>query len=56
LARGLRLRVVVQCQGADGQAEVELDFGPEHVFYPSDAALADWRSVVGSSACHVVWR
>ena len=56
LARGLRLRIVVQCQGADGQAEVELDFGPEHVFYPSDAALADWRSVVGSSACHVVWR
>ena len=56
LARGLRLRIVVQCQGADGQAEVELDFGPEHVFYPSDAALADWRSVVGSSACQVVWR
>ena len=57
IARGVPLRLAVRCQGADGEtAEAELDFGTQRLFYPSDAALADWRATAGSQACQVVWR
>ena len=53
---GVRLRVLLHCHADDASASVELELGPEHQCYPSDAALADWRAEVGSDACRLVWR
>lgn len=55
-AHGLRLRLTLCCRAEDEAAEVELDLGARHMFYPSDAALADWRASVGSQGCELVWR
>ncbi|MDD3016835.1 MAG: DNA polymerase III subunit alpha [Comamonas sp.] len=56
VALGVRVRLLLHCRAPDAGASVELELGPEHLCYPSDTALADWRSQVGSSACRLVWR
>ncbi len=56
LERGLRVRLQLRCADQDEHAQVELDLGPQQLIYPSDAALADWRSCFGSAACTLVWR
>ena len=56
MRHGLRIRLGVRCGSAQGAAAAELDLGEHNKFYPSDAALAAWRAVVGNTACQIVWR
>ncbi|MGB7421110.1 MAG: DNA polymerase III subunit alpha [Comamonas sp.] len=55
LARGLCVRLGLQCE-ADGQvASAELQLGDASRFFPSDAALAAWGAQAGADAVHVVY-
>ncbi len=52
---GLRVRLGLRCESAQGAATAELQLGDGSRFYPSDAALAAWTAQVGSGQVSVIY-
>ncbi|MDD2546511.1 MAG: DNA polymerase III subunit alpha [Burkholderiaceae bacterium] len=55
LVQGLRVRLGLTCQAAQGAARAEVQLGEASRFYPSDAALAAWRAEAGAGKATVVY-
>ena len=57
VAHGIRVRLGLTCQDhtASSAAIAELQLGDAHRFYPSDAALAAWRSAAGAGVIKLVY-
>jgi len=55
LVRGLPLRFLVTPRGEHGGARAELQLGDANRFYPSDAALAQWRAQADQGQAEIVY-
>jgi len=55
VVHGLRVRLGLRCESAQGAATAELQLGDSSRFYPSDAALAAWTAQAGSGHATVIY-
>ncbi len=55
LVRALGVRLMVASEGDDGCALAELQLGEGFKFFPSNAALADWRSQAAQGKAEIVF-
>ncbi len=55
LVRGLGIRLLVQRAAEAGGARAELSLGDANRFYPSDAALAQWRAQADQGQAEIVY-
>jgi len=55
VVRGLGIRLQVTRQGDDGGARAELQLGDAMRFFPTDAALAQWRAQADQGQAQIVY-
>ena len=55
MVRGMGLRLSLNCAAASGAAAAQLQLGEGVKFYPSDAALAGWRSEADQGRAAIVY-